>query len=70
MTEWRDLLLRVDDSPLFQGPWKFLADGCRCNRDTARLLADAGFTVDAREARWRAMPPIVRPLIAGRATIY
>jgi ubiquinone/menaquinone biosynthesis C-methylase UbiE len=49
-------------------PWRHFARGCRCNRDTAQLIATTGLTVvDMRESSWRAMPPIVRPLIAGRA---
>ena len=28
-----------------------------------------GFQLKARPARWRAMPPIIRPLAIGRATI-
>jgi ubiquinone/menaquinone biosynthesis C-methylase UbiE len=49
--------------------WRRFAEGCRCNRPTARLMAASGLTLEARDAAWRAMPPIVRPLIAGRATI-
>jgi hypothetical protein len=32
-------------------------------------MAASGLSVEARDATWRAMPPIVRPLITGRATI-
>lgn len=50
------------------GPWKAFGYGCNCNRDTRRLLADAGFSVDAlKDGRWRRMPPIVAPLITGAA---
>jgi ubiquinone/menaquinone biosynthesis C-methylase UbiE len=50
------------------GPWRHFARGCRCNRATARLIATSGLTLDdIHEWSWRAMPPIVRPLIAGRA---
>jgi SAM-dependent methyltransferase len=49
--------------------WRRFAEGCRCNRPTARLMAASGLTLEARDAAWRAMPPIVRPLITGRATI-
>ena len=48
--------------------WRRFARGCRCNRATAELIARCGLEVDrAHEASWRAMPPIVRPLVAGRA---
>ena len=50
------------------GPWRRFARGCRCNRATAELMVTAGLTLDdVCEASWRAMPPIVRPLVAGRA---
>jgi ubiquinone/menaquinone biosynthesis C-methylase UbiE len=49
-------------------PWRRFARGCHCNRDTAHLIATSGLTIDdIHEQPWRAMPPIVRPLIAGRA---
>jgi ubiquinone/menaquinone biosynthesis C-methylase UbiE len=50
------------------GGWRRFAEGCHCNRPTARLIAASGLSVEARDATWRAMPPIVRPLITGRAT--
>jgi ubiquinone/menaquinone biosynthesis C-methylase UbiE len=51
------------------GPWRRFADGCNCNRATAQLITDAGFTIhDVRQASWRRSPPIVRPLIIGRAS--
>jgi SAM-dependent methyltransferase len=53
----------------FEPAWRAFAEGCRCNRDTGALLGAAGFAaVELRPARWRAMPPIVAPLIAGSAT--
>jgi ubiquinone/menaquinone biosynthesis C-methylase UbiE len=52
------------------GPWRRFARGCRCNRATAELIASCGLTLDVvHNASWRAMPPIVRPLVAGRAQI-
>ena len=59
-------LARLQDRLL--EPWRRFACGCRCNRATVELMRASGFDVDAREASWRAMPPIVRPLIGGRAT--
>jgi ubiquinone/menaquinone biosynthesis C-methylase UbiE len=48
-------------------PWRRFARGCRCNRATAELIAASGLTLDhVHERSWRAMPPIVRPLIVGR----
>ena len=50
------------------GPWRRVARGCRCNRATAELIPTCGLQlVQARRATWHGMPPIVRPLIAGRA---
>jgi ubiquinone/menaquinone biosynthesis C-methylase UbiE len=49
-------------------PWRRFARGCRCNRATSELMAACGFELDqAGHASWRAMPPIVRPLVIGRA---
>jgi SAM-dependent methyltransferase len=54
----------------FAGPWRRFARGCRCNRATGELLVTCGLELEhVSEASWRAMPPIVRPLIAGRARI-
>jgi SAM-dependent methyltransferase len=49
--------------------WRRFAEGCHCNRPTARLMAASGLTLEARDAAWSSMPPLVRPLITGRATI-
>jgi ubiquinone/menaquinone biosynthesis C-methylase UbiE len=49
-------------------PWYRFARGCRCDRPTADLIAASGLTIDGlRKRSWRAMPPIVRPLVVGRA---
>lgn len=50
------------------GPWQRFAEGCRCNRATVELIKACDLEVDElREASWRGMPAIVRPLVAGRA---
>jgi len=49
-------------------PWRRFACGCRCNRATVELMRACGFQVDTHQSAWRAMPPIVRPLLSGRAT--
>jgi SAM-dependent methyltransferase len=60
LARWQDRLA---------GPWRRFARGCRCNRAIAQLIVACGLELDqARDASWRAMPPIVRPLIVGRAT--
>jgi ubiquinone/menaquinone biosynthesis C-methylase UbiE len=61
IARWQDRLER---------PWRFLADGCHCNRDTAAGLAAAGFdTGDLESDRLPKSPPIVRPLIRGQVTL-
>lgn len=57
---WQDRLL---------GPWRRFACGCRCNRATVELMRACGFEVEAIKGAWRAMPPIVRPLMSGRAQL-
>jgi len=57
---WQDRLL---------DPWRRFANGCRCNRATVELIRASGFEVKASTASWRAMPPIVRPLMSGRAQL-
>ena len=59
LASWQDRLAR---------PWRRFARGCRCNRATAELIAACGLEFEnLRESSWRGMPPIVRPLITGRA---
>jgi SAM-dependent methyltransferase len=60
------LLAACQDNLL--GPWRRFAAGCHCNRRTIELMCAEGFTVDAHDGRWRAMPAVVRPLVVGRAT--
>jgi ubiquinone/menaquinone biosynthesis C-methylase UbiE len=51
-------------------PWRFLADGCHCNRDTEANLRASSFRVE--EIDHTKMPkaaPIVRPLIRGTAVL-
>jgi ubiquinone/menaquinone biosynthesis C-methylase UbiE len=60
LARWQDLLAR---------PWQRFAEGCRCNRATLELMDACGFRLDAHPAAWRAMPPIIRPLVVGRARL-
>jgi ubiquinone/menaquinone biosynthesis C-methylase UbiE len=60
VAKWQDRLER---------PWKFLADGCRCNRDTVAAIGAAGFELgEIEEGSLPKMPPIIRPLVKGSAT--
>ncbi len=59
LASWQDRLAE---------PWRRFAEGCRCNRATVELIKECELQLDdVREASWRGMPPIVRPLVAGRA---
>jgi pimeloyl-ACP methyl ester carboxylesterase len=49
-------------------PWRRFAGGCRCNCPTVELMRACGFAVAADDVVWRGMPPIVGPLMVGRAT--
>ena len=48
-------------------PWANVAGGCRCDRDTLATLGAHFDVTDVARHRWRGMPAIVQPLIAGRA---
>jgi ubiquinone/menaquinone biosynthesis C-methylase UbiE len=58
LARWQDRLA---------GPWRRFACGCRCNRATVELMRACRFELDVAEAAWRAQPPIIRPLVVGRA---
>jgi len=61
LARWQDRLER---------PWRFLADGCHCNRDTLATLAASRFELGAVEYdRTPKAPPIVRPLVRGSARL-
>jgi SAM-dependent methyltransferase len=61
LARWQDRL---------HGPWKFLIDGCHCNRDTAAAIEAAGFVVEgAAECELAELPPLIRPLIRGSAVL-
>jgi len=61
LAKWQDRL---------EKPWRFLGDGCHCNRDTIAGLKAAGFKLGNLEcAELPKAPPIVRPLVTGRAGI-
>lgn len=51
-------------------PWRFLADGCHCNRDTVAMIGASPFDLDQVEHdRLPKAVPIVRPLARGSATL-
>lgn len=60
LAKWQDRL---------EGPWRFLGDGCHCNRDTVSAISAAGFDLaDVDRGALPKAPPIVRPLAKGTAT--
>lgn len=59
LAKWQDRL---------ETPWRFLGDGCHCNRDTVAGLKAAGFEMGEVDcAELPKAPPIVRPLVRGSA---
>lgn len=60
LAKWQDRL---------EGPWRFLGDGCHCNRDTIAAISAAGFELgEVERGELPKAPPIVRPLAQGSAT--
>lgn len=59
LARWQDRL---------EMPWRFLGDGCHCNRDTEAALETAGFELsDVEYPELPKAPPIVRPMAKGSA---
>ncbi len=59
LAKWQDRL---------EKPWRFLGDGCHCNRDTETALKAAGFELSELEhPELPKAPPIVRPMAKGNA---
>lgn len=51
-------------------PWRFLADGCHCNRDTEANLVASAFQIESIDhGKLPKSMPIVRPLISGTAVL-
>ncbi len=49
-------------------PWRFLGDGCHCNRDTIATIEASPLTLGEFErGKLPKSPPIVRPLVRGGA---
>jgi ubiquinone/menaquinone biosynthesis C-methylase UbiE len=66
--------VRADDKAVAQWqdrlekPWRFLADGCYCNRDTEATLRASSFKVETVDhTKMPKAIPLVRPLIRGTA---
>jgi len=60
LARWQDRLNR---------PWGFVADGCNCNRATLATIHASPFHVEELErGKLPKAPPLVRPLVVGRAS--
>ncbi|HEY5052347.1 MAG TPA: class I SAM-dependent methyltransferase [Solirubrobacterales bacterium] len=54
----------------FEKPWRFLADGCHCNRDTIATIEASPLTLERVErGRLPKALPIVEPLVYGVARL-
>jgi len=61
LAKWQDRL---------EQPWRFVGDGCHCNRDTESAIRAAGFALgDVEHPELPKAPPIVRPMVQGSARI-
>jgi ubiquinone/menaquinone biosynthesis C-methylase UbiE len=61
LADWQDRLER---------PWRFLADGCHCNRDTVATIEASPFELERVEHdRMPKTVPIIRPLARGSAVL-
>ena len=60
LAKWQDRL---------EAPWRFLGDGCHCNRDTEAAIRAAGFQLsDVEHPEFPKGPPLVKPMAKGSAT--
>lgn len=60
LAKWQDRL---------EGPWRFLGDGCHCNRDTVSAISTAGFQLgDVERPEFPKVVPIVKPMAKGSAS--
>ncbi len=61
LARWQDRL---------EKPWRFLADGCHCNRDTVATIEASSLTVERVErGQLPKTPPLIRPLVRGSASL-
>jgi ubiquinone/menaquinone biosynthesis C-methylase UbiE len=61
LAKWQDRL---------EGPWRFLGDGCHCNRDTVSAISAAGFELgEVERPEFPKVVPIVKPMAKGSARI-
>lgn len=55
---------------LLRRPWHALACGCNCDRDFLAALNAEGYAVaELRRENWPFLPPIIRPVVIGVASL-
>jgi ubiquinone/menaquinone biosynthesis C-methylase UbiE len=55
----------------WERPWRFIGDGCHCNRDTVATIEASGLRLsDVKQDELPKAPPIVRPLVRGSAVLH
>jgi ubiquinone/menaquinone biosynthesis C-methylase UbiE len=61
LARWQDRL---------EKPWRFLADGCHCNRDTVATIEASPFQIERLERdRLPKAPPLIVPMVHGSAIL-
>ena len=61
LARWQDRL---------EKPWRFIGDGCHCNRNTVENIEASPLTVErVGHGKLPKAPPIVRPLVHGSARL-
>jgi ubiquinone/menaquinone biosynthesis C-methylase UbiE len=61
LARWQDRL---------EKPWRFVGDGCHCNRDTVATIEASPLALEHVErGRMPKAPPLVRPLARGSASL-
>ncbi|HEX3609706.1 MAG TPA: class I SAM-dependent methyltransferase [Solirubrobacterales bacterium] len=61
LARWQDRL---------EKPWRFLGDGCHCNRDTVAAIEASPFEIErVEDGSLPKAPPLVRPLVRGSAVL-
>lgn len=61
LAKWQDRL---------EGPWRFLGDGCHCNRDTVSAISAAGFKLgEVERPEFPKGVPIIKPMAKGSAAL-
>lgn len=54
----------------FEKPWRFLGDGCHCNRDTVSAIGASGFELgEVERPEFPKVVPIVKPMAKGSASL-